>query len=148
MVGGDEMGRVIAQLKLTNHTDLQNAQRGLAPAEGVKTVAIEALVDTGATMLLLPADVVDELGLLRERMRKVRYADGRVEELAWVGGVRLEVLGREMVCDALVAPAGTTPLLGQIQLEELDLIVDPKSRELRVNPASPDLPLLDLLRAS
>jgi len=109
---------------------------------------IEALVDTGATMLLLPADVVATLGLPYERMRKVRYADGRIEEIPWVGGVRLEVLGREMVCDALVAPAGATPLLGQMQLEELDLIVDAKSRELRVNPASPDLPLLDLLRAS
>jgi hypothetical protein len=40
------------------------------------------------------------------------------------------------------------PLLGQIQLEELDLIVDPKNRELCVNPASPDAPLLDLLYAS
>ena len=37
------------------------------------------------------------------------------------------------------------PLIGQIPLEELDLIVDPKSRELLVNRASPDAPLLDLL---
>jgi len=142
------MGRVNAHVKLTNHTDLQIARRGMTPVEVVRTVEIEALVDTGATMLLLPADVVATLGLPYERMRKVRYADGRIEEIPWVGGVRLEVLGREMVCDALVAPAGATPLLGQMQLEELDLIVDAKSRELRVNPASPDLPLLDLLRAS
>jgi hypothetical protein len=39
------------------------------------------------------------------------------------------------------------PLIGQI-LEGLDLVVDPKSREVTVNPASPDMPLLDLLRAS
>jgi hypothetical protein len=38
-----------------------------------------------------------------------------------------------------------TALIGQIPLEELDLIVDPKSRSLKVNPASPDVPLLDLL---
>ena len=30
----------------------------------------------------------------------------------------------------------------------LDLVVDPKSREVRVNPASPDAPLLDILAAS
>jgi hypothetical protein len=36
-------------------------------------------------------------------------------------------------------------LIGQIPLEELDLVVDPKSRELSVNPASPDMPLLDLM---
>jgi hypothetical protein len=50
-----------------------------------------------------------------------------------------------MTCDALVEAAGTTPLIGQIPLEALDLIVDPKNREVRVNPASPDMPLLDLL---
>jgi hypothetical protein len=49
--------------------------------------------------------------------------------------------------EALV-DTGAKPLLGQIQLEEVDLILDPKNRELRVNPASPDAPLLDLLRAS
>jgi hypothetical protein len=58
--------------------------------------------------------------------------------------VRLEILGRDMTCDALVEPAGTTALIGQIPLEGLDLVVDPKSREVTVNPASPDSPLMDL----
>ena len=146
MVGGDERGRVTAQVKLTNEADLQYAKRGMVPPDSIRTAQIEALVDTGATMALIPADVVAALAL-SERTRKVRYANGQTEEVPWVGGIRLEVLGREMSCGALVAPAGTTPLLGQLQLEELDLIVDPKSRELRVNPASPDAPLLDLLSA-
>ncbi|HEY3235008.1 MAG TPA: hypothetical protein VGJ84_09830, partial [Polyangiaceae bacterium] len=59
----------------------------------------------------------------------------------------LEILTRGMTCDALVMPAGSTPLIGQLQLEALDLIVDSKSRDLTVNPASPDIPRLDLLRA-
>jgi len=149
MVSKDtHVGRVNAHVKLTNSADLQHAREGLRPFAEVRTLEIEALVDTGATMLFLPADVVARLGIPYERMRKVRYADGHIGEVPWVGGVRLEVLGREMVCDALVGPPGTTPLLGQIQLEELDLIVDPKNRELCVNPASPDAPLLDLLQAS
>jgi len=45
-------------------------------------------------------------------------------------------------------PARSTPLIGQIQLEALDLLVDAKSRQATVNPASPDVPLLDLLHAS
>jgi len=65
-----------------------------------------------------------------------------------VGGIKLTILGRDMFTDALVAAAGTTPLIGQIPLEELDLLVDPKSRELRVNPSSPDAPLLDALKAA
>jgi len=142
------MGKIMMKLKLTNNTDLDKAQERLIPPERVRTVEVEALIDTGATTLVLPADVVQRLGLLEQGRRKVRYADGRVAEVPWVGGVRLEILGREMTCDALVEAAGTVPLVGQIPLAELDLVVDPRTREARVNPVSPDAPLLDLLAAS
>ena len=138
----------MTQLKLTNHTDKHNALRGLIRPDQVRSVQIEALVDTGATMLVLPADVVAELGLPYEGTRKVRYADGRRREVPWVGGVRIEILGRAMTCDALVEDAGTTPLVGQIPLEGLDLVVDPKSRDVSVNPLSPDAPLMDAMRAA
>jgi hypothetical protein len=65
-----------------------------------------------------------------------------------VGGVHITILGRDTFTSALVEGPGTTALIGQIPLEELDLLVDPKSRELRVNPASPDAPLLDILSAA
>jgi clan AA aspartic protease len=121
---------------------------GSLTAAEVRTLQIEALVDTGATMLALPADVVATLGVPIQGHRKVRLANGALEELAWVGNVEIEILGRKMIGSALVTPAGSTPLIGQIPLEELDLLVDPKSRELRVNPASPDMPLLDLMSAA
>jgi predicted aspartyl protease len=62
--------------------------------------------------------------------------------------VRIEILGREMTCDALVHPEGTTPLIGQIPLEGLDLVVDPKNQGVMPNPANPDAPVLDILAAS
>jgi hypothetical protein len=43
-----------------------------------------------------------------------------------------------MSCDALVVPSGTTPLIGQIPLEELDLVIHPKTGELTVNPDHPN----------
>src|SRR5262249_2483854 len=106
------MGRVMARIKLSNES-----RRGFLPKEEVRTIEIEALVDTGATMLVLPANIVSQVGLPFEGKRKVRYADGRVVEVPWVGGVRIEILGREMTCDALVEAEGTTPLIGQIPLE-------------------------------
>jgi len=136
------------KIKLTNSQDEKDVRRGQMTAEEVRSVEIEALVDTGATMLMLPADVVTALGLLPDGYRKVRYADGRVTEIPWVSGIRINILGRDTVTNALVADVGTTPLLGQIPLEELDLLVDPKSRELRVNPTSPEAPLLDALLAA
>jgi clan AA aspartic protease len=139
------MGKVMETIKLTNDYDFAQALAGERKAEDVRTIELEALVDTGATTLILPADAIDRLGLPVRGHRKVRYADDRVETVPWVVGVKVEVRGREAVVSALVGPTGSMPLIGQIPLEEMDFIVDPKSRELRPNPASPDAPLLDIL---
>ena len=142
------MGRVMTRVKIANSTDVENVGRGLMTPNEVRRVEIDALVDTGATMLALPEDVVRQLGAPSLGIRKVRDARGIVIEVEWVGNLRIEILGREMTTDALVLPAGATPLIGQIPLEALDLVVDPKSRELRVNPESPDVPLLDLMHVA
>jgi clan AA aspartic protease len=138
------MGKTMTPIRLTNTTDRENVHRGLAAPEAVRRETIEALVDTGATTLALPADVVARLGLAAQGERVVRLADGTKLPVPWVF-VAVEIVGRETVCEAVVLPEGATALIGQIPLEGLDLIVDPKSREVRVNPASPDMPLLDLL---
>jgi clan AA aspartic protease len=142
------MGKVMTKIKLTNLNDVQDVQTRALRPEQVRVLEIEALVDTGATSLVLPADLVAALGMREIGRRKVRYADGRVEEIPWVGPLQIEILGRVMIGEALVVAAGAMPLIGQIPLENLDLIVDPKSREVSVNPASPDAPLLDLLTAT
>lgn len=142
------MGKIMTKVKLTNQTDWNLALTGRLDPAQVRTVEVEALVDTGATMLALPADVCRTLGLVEEGVRNVRYADGRRRSVPWVGGVRVGILGRDMTCDALVQAEGTTPLIGQIPLEGLDLVVDPKSQDVSVNPASPDVPLMELMRVA
>ena len=143
--GRSKMGKVMTRVQITNAEDHQQMRRNVLAPEQVRTIELDALVDTGATMLALPENVTRDLGLPVEGTRRARDARGFIVELAWVSGVRLAICGREMTCDALVLPEGATPLIGQIPLEALDLIVDPKSREARVNPASPDVPLLDLM---
>ena len=140
------MGKVMARVKLTNIVDLGIADRGLIKPEEIRSMEIEALVDTGATQLVLPEDLRQRLGLAIRGTRRVRYADGREESVPWAG-VEIEILGRAMQCDALIGPAGTEALIGQIPLEGLDLLVDPKTREVRVNPRSPDMPLMEILSA-
>jgi clan AA aspartic protease len=132
------------RIKLTNSTDLGNAAAGRLDPSEVRSETIEGLVDTGATTLAIPQDVAERLGFRLVGKRNVTLANGEKHAVAWVTEVMLEILGREMACDALVLPAGVPALIGQIPLEGLDLIVDPKNRELRVNPESPDVPLLDL----
>jgi clan AA aspartic protease len=135
-------------IQLANNHDEEDVKRGQRRPSEVRALEVQAVADTGATMLVLPADLVNKLGLFPDGYRKVRYADGRIRELPWVSCIRITILGRETVTNALVADPGTTPLVGQIPLEELDLLVDPKSHELRVNPDSPDAPLLDVLSAA
>ena len=142
------MGKTMIKIRLTNSTDFNLRDAGVLAPEQVRTLELDALVDTGATTLAIPKDAADALGLVEKRKRRVRLADGTVAEFPVVLDLIVEILGRDTVCEAFVLPAGTTALLGQIPLEALDLIVDPSSREVRVNPASPDAPLLDLLRAS
>jgi clan AA aspartic protease len=134
------MGAVMTKMKLSNYTDLEKVREGLLDPSQVRTVELEAMVDTGAVDLVLPAEVVSALGVHEVDRRTVRLADGSPRERSKVSGILLEILGRRMGSDAYVMPTGTRALIGQIQLEDLDLIVDPRSRELRPNPESPDKP--------
>ena len=84
------MGKIMTNLKITNNTDYDNATEGLIAASQVRSVEVEALVDTGATMLALPEDVVAAVGVPYAGYRKVRDARGIVVSVPWVGGLRIE----------------------------------------------------------
>ncbi|HIE50408.1 MAG TPA: hypothetical protein EYP85_01500, partial [Armatimonadetes bacterium] len=45
-----------------------------------KAVEVEAVVDTGATMLVLPQNLVDELGLKKIREATVRYVNNQTQQ--------------------------------------------------------------------
>jgi len=135
----------MTKVTLWNNTDLDLVSRGLMNPEDVRTETVEARVDTGATQLVLPMDLCERLGCSWLPPVTVRLADGKVHEIPHAGSIRVRILDRQMECDALVMPAGTRPLIGQVQLEVLDLIVDARSQEVRVNPDHPDAPIIDLL---
>ena len=141
------MGRTVTRIKLTNLGDLAKVREGVLPPDQARSVELQALVDTGATTLAIPEDAARAVGAVELHRRKVRLADGTVDELPVVINFVVEILGRQTTCEAFVLPPGATALVGQIPLEALDLIVDPKSKEIAVNPASPDAPILDLLEA-
>ncbi len=55
------------------------------------------------------------------------------------GPVIIKCQGRETVAEALVV--GNKVLIGQVILEQLDLLVDCKNQRLIPNPANPDYPV-------
>ena len=133
----------------TNSYDEDDVNRGRPPtATRFAPSEIEAWSTPARRCWCSPPTSSSASGSSRPATARSATPTAASHELPWVSGIRITILGRETVINALVEAAGTTPLIGQIPLEELDLLVDPKSRELRVNPASPDAPLLDLLSAA
>jgi predicted aspartyl protease len=90
---------------------------------------VEFLVDTGSTLLVVPLDLANRLGLTIRRRQTVVLAGGQRE--AWpVSEVRLTLDGQEevpLLC--FIGPAGP-PLLGAVALESLFLAVDPVGKRL------------------
>jgi clan AA aspartic protease len=142
------MGLVMIKVKITNVIDLQNAESGLIPRERVRSVEVEALADTGAIAMAIPEELAAKLGGPIVRHDTVRVADGRTIPVDYMGALWIEVLGRGMTGDAIVLPSGTTPLLGAVQLEMMDLVVVPATGEVITNPAHPDGPILPMLSAA
>jgi clan AA aspartic protease len=138
----------MVKMKLVNFTDVQLAKAGHISEGQVRSVEIDALADTGAINMAIPEDVAERLGAPVVRRQRVQVADGRSMEVPVVGGLLVEVNGREAGGDAIVLPRGATPLLGAVQLEVMDFVVVPSTGEVIPNPAHPDGPILPMLRAA
>ena len=128
------MGKVIVSARIENLVDLENRARGLTPAEEVRFVEVDdALVDTGASTLLLPKSLIAKLGLRQFRTRNARGIGGQVS-MPMYSVVRLTIQGRECALDVSEIDDGLPVLIGQIPLEMLDWVVDPKGQRLIGNP--------------
>ncbi len=124
------IGRVIVSAKMENLAEYVEMRQGKMKPEDVRTLEIdEALVDTGATTLSLPKRFIDQLGLIPFRQRPSRTATGSVMTKVY-GAVRLTVQERECQCDVVEVADDCPVLIGQVPLELLDFVIDPKSRQL------------------
>lgn len=100
-------------------------------------VLIDAVADTGSVHLCIPQHVCDRLCLEKLEDREVTLADGSTRLVPYVGPVEIRFKNRSGFTGALVM--GDQVLFGAIPMEDMDLVVIPKTRELDVNPRSPDI---------
>lgn len=138
------MGDVYVDVELENYDDRVLVKCGHLDGDSARRETMRLLTDTGATMLVLPEDLVDALGLERVGKIVVTYADERKEERPTAGVVTVRVDGRSMETRCVVGPPGSEGLLGQVVLEELDLLVDSARGKLVPRPESPYFPTLKL----
>jgi predicted aspartyl protease len=120
--------------RIENLEDLFNAEKGLLTAEQVRRVEVDdALVDTGATGLLMPKHMIDQLGLHPFRSRQARGISGSVP-LPMYRAVRLTIQGRDCVMDVGEIGDEFPVIIGQLPLEALDWVVDLRGQRLIGNP--------------
>ncbi len=127
------MGKVIVKIKLTNLADMVRKTAGVRKAKA-RTVEVEALVDTGATRLYLKPSVIKSLGLERTDTVRSKTTNGDAIRFKYEP-VRLELMGRAEEFGVIEVPEEVPNLLGQVPLEVLDFVVDPRGQKLIPNPA-------------
>ena len=103
----------------------------------IKTLEVDALVDSGAVHLCIPEHIQIQLKLEEVDKKEVILADGERKLVPYVGPIEIKFKNRIGFAGALVM--GDQILLGAIPMEDMDLVIIPKKRILEVNPDSPNV---------
>ncbi len=103
----------------------------------LEPVLVDALVDSGSVHLCIPEHIRIQMKLDEIDKKEVTLADGSQKLVPYVGPIELRFKNRIGFAGALVM--GDQALLGAIPMEDMDLVIIPKTRTLSVNPGSPNI---------
>ena len=96
---------------------------------GARRAISSVLVDTGAELSWIPADILESLRIERRSRWRFRQADGTVLE-RWTGAAFVYAEGKTATDDVVFGEPGDLVLLGARSLEGLNLRVDPLRKRL------------------
>jgi clan AA aspartic protease len=133
-MGSATMGKVIVSAKIENLEDQYKAHQGVIAPDQVRTLNVDdALVDTGATGLMIPTRLLGQLGLRPTITKQGRTVSGPITMQKYEA-VRLTIQGRSCVIEVHEIPDHSPVLIGQIPLESMDWVIDSKNQRLIGNP--------------
>lgn len=138
------MGKIFAEIEIGNADDAALNRRGLLADDKIRSIGINILVDTGSYNLAINDRIVNQLGLSKLGEQAFVLADGSEQIFDIVGPVDIKFENRETTTRAVLLPGNAEPLLGQIPLEDMDVVLLPKEERMIVNPESPYLARKDL----
>lgn len=121
------MSLVYARIQLAN--DLRS---DLMPVE------LDARVDLGALTLCIPQEIAAQLDLAVRDRRFVELADGSTCEVDMVAPVAVTFGNRFTVTAAVV---GGEVLFGRLAMQDLDVLIDPRTERLIIPPERPNFAL-------
>jgi predicted aspartyl protease len=129
------MGRVVVSAKIENVVELFCAQKGLLPEDQVHRLEVpDALVDTGSSHLAMPRRLIEQLGFDEPFTNYQAMTTNGMVSRGIYGPVRLTVQNRFCNVDIAEVADDCPVLIGQVPLEQLDFVVDPKGQCLIGNP--------------
>ena len=115
-----------------------------SPAQVRSVTLTDVLVDTGATSLCLPSDVIAQLGLVQRGEASVETSAG-LRKGRIFKNVDLSIEGRQSTFDCLELTEVSYALLGVIPMQVLGLEPDLKNHKLRLLPMNSEQSYLTVL---
>jgi len=103
----------------------------------LEPVEVEALADSGTVHLCIPEHIRIQLKLEEIDRKGVTLAGGSRKLVPYAGPIELRFKNRVGFAGAVVM--GDQVLFGAIPMEDMDLVIIPKTRTLDVNPNSPNI---------
>ena len=94
-----------------------------------RSYPLVGVVDTGASFTVIPARILDEVGIVRAEQERFTIADGSSHHLA-IGNAIVELQGRAGAVSVVFGPDPHKTLIGFTTLLTLRLAVDPVNRRL------------------
>ena len=130
------MGEVKTTITISNAMDDGMFRRGLSTREQIRSITVEAVVDTGAVRSCIPVDLKEELGLETIRHIDAQMANGQTQSVEMTEAAYIDILGRVATESFLVL--GSEVLIGRTALDSIDLRVDCNRQQVITNPDHPN----------
>ncbi|GMT50347.1 MAG: hypothetical protein IEMM0008_1886 [bacterium] len=137
------MGKVTEKVKVRNYGDILKHDEGLIKESLIRSIELEAVVDTGAAYLCLSPDSVKQLGLRLSHSRGVITANGKVERRIF-HGAEITIQGRTIEMQVMENDRTTLSLIGYLVLQAMDFVVEPRSERIIGNPEHDGEWIIDL----
>jgi predicted aspartyl protease len=117
-------------ITLTNAADMSAAKRGYIPQAGIRSVTVDACVDTGSWFLVVNEETRAALGLEITGAESATLADGSTKEYPITEPVEFRWKERRKAMNALLIPDCGNVLFGALCMEALDVVADPVDERL------------------
>ena len=96
---------------------------------GTQPRFLNGVVDTGSSFVIIPEQILNEMGVAKDEEALFRLADGSVREM-FLGETLLDWQGRTKTVQVVFGPDLRKVLLGAMALEAFGLAADAKNHRL------------------